>query len=574
MKTERKPLLGVAVLASVLALTSAACVDSEAARGSSGQDDSTIAGDQVGSDTVGSLGHQTADHAKITCWAADPANGSQGITFADITEDAGLVEPLLGMFGHAAAWGDIDGDGTPDLAAGTFADRPTERYHHRGATAAAPDRLLIAQDGGFVHDEHFPSRFGRTSGAVFADLDNDSDLDLVLSRNVKEDQPDMAATEVYENEEGQLSQVDGGIDPQLGGRSVAVLDYDGDDRLDLFIVEDKHRGGSSRLYRNLGGLRFEDATAEAQLPFDLQGLGVATSDVDADGDVDIFVAGDNVLLLDAGDTFGGAPSAVFDWPPIGTEDDPAGAAFGDVDRDGRPDLVIGQHFNSTLDFDTPAPVRLFLNRTEPGGTAVFEEVTRAAGLVPLPTKAPHVEILDFDNDGWPDILTSASAAGGSRPAVFRGLGIESGVPRFATPAGLGDPQYWVTGPAADLDRDGRLDVFLVEFEPSLPSVLLRNESASGNWLAVSVDPGLGGGVGARVRAYEAGGLGDASRLLGSSDITASRGYGAGVETMAHLGLGEVDEVDIEVSLSDGAALTAAGVGANRHVRLPDGCASP
>jgi hypothetical protein len=508
----------------------------------------------------------------ITCWAAEPAAGSETITFTDVTEDAGLVDPLLGLFGHAAAWGDIDGDGVPDLAVGTFADRPAERYLHRGATEAAPDRVLLGGDDGFVLDEHFPDRFGRTSGAVFADLDNDSDLDLVLSRNVKEDQPDMAATEVYRNDEGRLEQVDGGIDPKLGGRSVAVLDYDDDDRLDLFIVEDEYRGGSSRLYRNLGGLEFEDATAAAELPLDLQGLGAATSDVDGDGDVDLFVAGDNVLLLDAGDSFTAAPSAVFDWPPVGTEDDPAGAAFGDVDRDGRPDLVIGQHFNSTLDFDTPAPVRLFLNRTEADGPVAFEEVTRDAGLTPLPTKAPHVEILDFDNDGWPDILTTASAVEGGRPAVFRGLGVDGGVPRFATPPGLGDPQYWVTGPAADVDRDGRLDVFLVEFEPSLPSVLLRNETASGNWLAVSVDPGLGG-VGARVRVYEPGGLGDVTRLLGSSDITVSRGYGAGVESMAHLGLGEVATVDVEVALPDGTTLTASGIEANRHVRLPDGCAS-
>jgi hypothetical protein len=154
---------------------------------------------------------------------------------------------------------------------------------------------------------------------------------------------------------------------------VGVLDYDGDGLLDLFIVEDQYRGGSSRLYRNRGGLRFEDTTAAAGLPASLAGLGVATADVDADGDVDMFVAGDNLLFLDDGDSFVEAPSSVFTWPPVGNEDDTAGAAFGDVDRDGRPDLVVGQHFNSTVDLGTPAPVRLFLNRTEPGGRVEFEE---------------------------------------------------------------------------------------------------------------------------------------------------------------------------------------------------------
>lgn len=509
--------------------------------------------------------------SQITCWVAPPASGTATISFDDTTDPAGLMQPLTGMFGHAAAWGDVDADLFPDLFVGTFADRPPERYLHRGATEAAPDRLFLHGGDPFQVDDRFPDGYGRTSGSVLVDLDGDEDLDLVLSRNVKEAQVDMAPTEIYENNDGSFSAVASGIDPGLGGRSVGVLDYDGDGLLDLFIVEDKYRGGSSRLYRNRGGLRFDDTTAAAGLPASLAGLGVATADVDADGDVDMFVAGDNLLFLDDGDSFVEAPSSVFTWPPVGNEDDTAGAAFGDVDRDGRPDLVVGQHFNSTVDLGTPAPVRLFLNRTEPGGRVEFEEAGERSGLIPLPTKAPHVEIVDLDNDGWPDLLTTASAEAGTRPAVFRGLGLEDGIPRFAPPEGLGDPQYWVTGPAADVDHDGRLDVFLLEFEPSLPSYLLHNETASGNWISVSIDPALGGGVGARVYVYEAGGSDEHDRLLGSGDITVSRGYTAGVEAIAHLGLGDVEAVDVVVELPGGSRLTAAAVPGNRHIRLPEGC---
>ena len=120
------------------------------------------------------------------------------------------------------------------------------------------------------------------------------------------------------------------------------------------------------------------------------------------------------------------------------------------------------------------------------GDPTFEDVTEEAGLVGLPTKAPHVEIADVDNDGWPDIVTTASADDGTRPAVFRHEGLIDGVPRFAAPAGLGAPQYWVAGPMTDVDRDGRLDILLVEWNPALPSLLLRNTSESGNWLEVSV----------------------------------------------------------------------------------------
>jgi len=504
--------------------------------------------------------------AAVTCWQADPSDGSGPISFSDITASAGLIEPLVGMFAHAAAWGDINGDLIPDLVVGTFADRPTDRYQERGATEPAPDRLLVGSGDGFVVHEGFPQTFGRSSGAVFVDLDNDGDLDLVLARNVKDGQ-DLAATTVYENVDGSFAAVDSGIAAEMGGRSIGVLDYDGDGALDLFIAEDRYRGGHSRLYRNTGGLRFTDVTAEAGFPDNLAGLGVATADVDGDDDVDIFIAGDNRLFLDIGGRFEEARGP-FDWPPVGDEDDPAGAAFGDVDRDGRMDLVIGQHFNSTVDFGVPAPVRLFLNHTEPGGEVVFDEITEAAGLVPLPTKAPHVEIVDMDNDGWPDIVTSASSADGTRPAVFGGLGIQDGLPRFDSPEGLGDAQYWVAAPAADVDLDGRLDLLLVEFEPSLPSYLMRNESASGNWLEVSVGKEVGGGIGAHIFVYSSSAP---NRLLGSAGITASRGYSAGVPAIAHIGLGEIDTVDVVVRLPDGQELSVSGVLANRHIRLPGGC---
>lgn len=506
--------------------------------------------------------------ATATCWSAPPAAGSAGIAFADITAAAGMIEPLAGMFGHAAAWGDVNDDGLVDLVVGTFADRPQEQYRQRGADGPAPDRLMINTGGAFVVDDTFPESYGRTSGAAFADLDGDRDLDLILTRNVRPDQ-DLDASVVYENRAGSFVAADSGIAAALGGRSVGVLDYDGDGALDLFIAEDRYRGGSSRLYRNDGSLRFSDVTADAGLPAALAGLGVATADVDGDGDVDLFVAGDNRLFLDAGDRFEEALSGTFSWPPVGDEDDPAGAAFGDVDRDGRMDLVIGQHFNSTVDFDVPAPVRLFVNRTEPGGEVAFVEVTEAAGLVPLPTKAPHVEIVDLDNDGWPDIVTSASADGGKSPAVFRGLGSVDGVPKFEPPEGLGAAQYWVAAPAADIDGDGRLDLLLVEFDPGLPSRLVRNDSASGNWFEVSVGGEAGGGIGAQVLVYAA--AASPPELLGSAGITASRGYSAGVLANAHIGLGDVEMVDVVVRLPGGTELSLRSVPANRSVRLPAGC---
>jgi hypothetical protein len=507
-----------------------------------------------------------------TCWASPAADGDPGIALVDATSDWGLVEPLTGMSGHAAAWGDVDGDLLPDLAFGTFASRPTEHYEERGAAGPSPDRFLLATGSGYAVAEGFPERFGRTSGAALADLDGDGDLDLVLSRNVADRDPGLASTEVFANDAGAFTVVESGIDPTFPGRSLGVIDVDGDRLLDLVIAEDRYTDGSSRLYRNMGGLRFEDATRAWGMPSDVAGLGVATGDLNRDGLTDFFVAGSNRLFVGTGTGVAEVTGNDLVWPPAGPEDDAAGAAIADVNRDGWPDLVVGQHYNSTLSQGTPAPVRLYLNRTgDAGDDPVLDDVTEEAGLIGLPTKAPHVEVVDFDNDGWPDILTTASAGSGTLPAVFQATGVRGGVPRFEPPTGLGSPQYWVSGPTADVDRDGRLDMLLVEFEPALPSLLMLNRSASGHWIDVSVSTALGGGVGTVVTAYAAGGAGDAARLLGMREIVATVGYTAGVEQVAHIGLGDVAEVDLVVTPPGADPITVTGVRADRHLRLPNGC---
>jgi hypothetical protein len=509
------------------------------------------------------------DVQRLTCWAS-PASGTGGeIRFEDVTSDYGLIEPLAGMHGHAAAWGDVDGDGSPDLFVGTFADRPEQEYRHRGAGGPSPDRLLRL---GAESTAGFPEVYGRTSGAVFADLDNDGDLDLVVARNPRDGERQDAPTTVYENN-GEFTAVESGVDPALGGRSVGVLDYDADGLLDLFLVEDVYEGGSSRLYRNVGDLRFEDVTSAAGLPVDVHGLGLATGDVNRDGWTDLFVGGSNRLFAGGEAGFEEAPGAVFAWESYGDEDLVAGAAFGDVNRDGWPDLVVGHHYNSTVDFGEQVPVRLYLNQTgSPGDPPEFADITAEAGLVGLPTKAPDVAIVDLDNDGWPDLVTTASADDGRGPAVFRHTGeLTGGVPRFEVPAGLGDAQYWISGPVADVDRDGQMDLLLVEWEPALPSLLLRNAGDGGHWISVSVGAELGGGTGTVVAAYQAGGLGDESQLIASSEIVASAGYTSGNELIAHLGLGDVTEVDLEVSPPGREQVVLRDVPVDRHLRLPTGC---
>jgi hypothetical protein len=501
-------------------------------------------------------GEVTGGEDHLTCWEAGPAGVARG--FVDQTEASGLIEPLIGMYAHAAAWGDVDGDLRPDLTVGTFADRAAGDYQVRGASGPSPDRLLL---GGPDFDQvDFSSELGRTSGAVFADLDDDGDADLVLARNAGLRNQSQVPTRIFENRAGNLVPVAELPTDRYQGRSVGVLDVDRDRLLDLVVVEDPFGQTGSRLYHNQGGFRFADITAEAGLD-PVFGLGVVTIDLSGDGIDDLFIAGDNRLFL--GDGEGGfrpTDSAVFAWTRPGEEDLVGGAAAGDVDLDGRPDLVIGHHFNSTIERGLEVPVRLYLNRgSTRDGSPIFEDVTEPAGLVGLPTKAPHVEIVDLDNDGLPDILTSASDAGG--PAVFWSTGVDAGVPRFESPTGLGDPQYWVAAPTADVNSDGVLDLFLVEFEVSLPSRLLTGSGSEGHWLEVALGGG-GQGIGTRVEAR----VGD--ELIAWSEITPTAGYSSGRLPVAHLGLGPVDRVQLTIRPPQGEAVILDDLAVDRRIRWP------
>lgn len=538
------------------------------------QDDGTPApsapgpGGDTGSST--STSGSRGGEGYAVCWSANPASGAEEISFTDGTAASGLTDALTGMRGHAAAWGDVDGDGMVDLFVGTFATARTEIYQERGATGPAPDRLLIGSSGTFELVDDFPEQYGRTSGAAMIDLDGDGDLDLTASRNVT-DREGGVSTAVFENTSSGFVERDSGIDPGIGGRSVGVLDFDGDGLLDLVILEDHYRGGSSRIYRNLGGFQFEDATGASGFPEGVHGLGLATGDLNNDGYVDVFVAGSNRLFAGTGEGFVEVGGAVGEWETFGPEDDVSGAAIADVNRDGWLDLVVGHHFNSTVSRGSSVPVRLYLNETsESGGQITLRDVTESADLVGLPTKAPHVELADIDNDGWPDIVTSASAVAGSAPAVFRHLGLDNGVPRFAAPEGLGSIQYWVTSPTADIDRDGRLDLLAVEWEPSLPSIMFMNQTASGHWLRVSADSAVGG-IGTRVEVFEPGMAGEEAGLLGSREITATVGYTAGIELAVHFGLGEMTVVDIVVSSPGRETVTLEGVAADQQIHVGGDC---
>ena len=496
---------------------------------------------------------------------------AQGIQFQDVTAAAGLKRPLMGIMGHGGAFGDVDGDGRIDLYVGGFADRPDDEY--APADGPMPNVLLRnLGDGRFEKWNQPPVQFyARTSGAVFADLDDDGDLELYSANNCKgktnrdagpQREAQLAHSKLFRNDGGKLidiSQASGACPDSLGtARNVGVLDYNGDGLLDLFVVEDRFtKNPRSVLFKNLGGLKFRDANAEAGLPDDIFGLGLAVAEINGDSRPDFFVGHSNRMFLSAkvnkyveSDEL----NATFAWEPLDGEDWPCGAAFGDLNRDGRLDLVLAIHGQRARN-------RIFLNETRDGGPPKFRDVTREAGLpAEVGNKSPHVEIQDFDNDGWPDIYLSTAWLdndGSITPLIYRNAGARDGVPKFKPnrPFKQGDNLvYFPAGPSGDYNNDGRVDLFLINWFRGNHCRLLHNESGKdNNWVTVKVrgEAFNRQGIGSQVKIYSAGGVGKEQALLGYQELTTGYGYASGQPAVCHFGLGSAEKFDLEIRFPNG-----------------------
>ncbi len=514
------------------------------------------------------------------------------IKFKDVTKSAKLIEPLKGMKGHGAAWGDVTGNGYPDLFFGTFSDRPDSDYATRGHPAKAePDKLFLNKgDGTFEEVMNSPiNQYGRNSGAVFADFDNDGDLDLVVSHNSYNNKVGTrtgnhkAGNFLFENDgTGSFTDVTekSGLNFSwpFTGRNTFVFDYDGDGLLDLFMQEDwvldSISGGNSRLMKNTGNLVFRDVTAEAGFPNGfrngLYGLGGFVGDINGDLWPDVFFSHSCRMFINQKDgtfhekEYNMVPPK-YRLPGAGASGYwTCGADLGDLDNDGDMDMVMSQHF--PLGDTVSRKLFLFLNEgNDPEGNPILRDISEEASIIPPSYRDPHIQLQDMDNDGMVDIVVSNCSA-----MVYRNNGVKGGIPHFDQPVGSGfegAQNYWASGPLGDYDRDGRLDFIGPEWVPSTPSPLLRNVTPGAKkYLAVKLE--LTGanrnGIDARVELYAPGKLGMDEGLIATRIITISNGYSSGYEAIAYFGLPDHKKVDIRVSMPcGGLKLTATSVKRNQ-----------
>lgn len=513
--------------------------------------------------------------------SASIAAADSPIRFEDATAAAGMKDALAGIMGHGGAFGDYDGDGHVDLFVGGFCDRPNGEY--APSKGPVPTHLFRNLGGGkFESVGGATEFFARTSGAVFADLDGDGKLELYSANNARAVRgPQETIQAKAKGVHSRLLKLDGGNwldistssgtcpEALLSARNVVPLDYNADKQLDLLVVEDIFiKTPQTRLFRNDGDLKFTDVTKEAGLPDGLYGLGCAIGDINGDKRPDIFLGHSNRWLLstkEGGFTENEALNKTFAWQAAHREDWPCGAALGDLNRDSRLDMVLAIH-------GVPARNKVYLNEGIKDGVPQFRDVTERTGMpAEVPVKCPHVEIQDFDNDGWPDVYISAAwqdGDGSVTPLILHHTGVKDGVPRFELPRPIGEKMvYYPAGPSADYDNDGRIDLFLINWFQGDSCHLLKNVTKTGNWTQVAVS-GRGTtpmGLGTRVSVYEAGKAGDPNSLLGCQEIQTGYGYASGQPAIAHLGVGERTKIDLVLEMPHAGKVVLANQLVNRRI---------
>ncbi len=402
--------------------------------------------------------------------ACREAAGYSGPVFEDVTAsmlgDSGLPRRTR------VAWGDYDRDGWPDLLLGRRLFRNREGRGFREITLAAGLRLP------------------RASGAVWGDMDGDGWRDLVTCGDVS--RVVLNAGGVFETRPALWQPADPG-GPTEG---VALLDWNGDGRLDVYLAryERPHAMGLGTpdlfLLGGHNGLRPAGDSLGMDPPdgIPLCGRGVSPCDYDRDGRTDILVSNyrldRNLLWKNLGPAEEMAMEAGIERNPVrNSHGHTIGSAWADWDNDGDWDLFCANLAHPRyIRFSQ----RSVLLRNDGG---VFTDATDGSGLRYEETHSVPVWG-DFDCDGLQDLFIT-SVYEGRRSFLYRNLG--GGRFRDVTfLAGCRITDGWGAA-AADFDRDGRLDLAVGAGDG--PHILRNVGPASDRWLLVHVRPGRRPAVG-------------------------------------------------------------------------------
>ena len=324
---------------------------------------------------------------------------------------------------HGLAVGDVDGDGLEDLYVCDGGSLPNQLYLQQPDGTAKE----VALDWGVAWLEDSRS-------ALFVDLDNDGDQDLVVAT--------IAMIAFAENLNNQAFKLRGGFPGAPYPFSLSAADFDLDGDLDIYtciygagnqpkkrgfeassptLFNDAENGGRNVLLSNLGGFQFADVTREVGLDQNNTRWSFSASweDYDRDGDPDLYVANDfgrNCLYQNNNGQFSNIARRA------GVEDMAAGmsVSWGDSNRDGAPDLLIGNMFSSAGQrVSYQRNYEAGKKRMARGNTLFiaskdgFQDASIASGIT-NGGWAWSSGFADLNNDGWQDLVITNGYLSNSR----------------------------------------------------------------------------------------------------------------------------------------------------------------
>jgi len=298
--------------------------------------------------------------------------------------------------------------------------------------------------------------------------------------------------------------------PETLGSGCAFLDYDADGWQDILLIngmdwpQHKRQRTTLRLYRNNRDGTFTDVTRRAGLDVEMYGMGIAVGDYNNDGFPDILVTcvGQNRLFRNSGKgtfTEVTAKSGLDNRLGFSTS-----ALWFDYDRDGLLDLFVCNYVKWSAEHDvfcsldgkhksycTPEAYRgetcwLFHNR----GDGTFEDVTAKSGIFDTSSKSLGVAMLDYDRDGWPDLLVANDTQPNKlyrnqRNGTFKDVAVEAGIAFSAE----GKARAGMGVDAADFDHSGFPGVAITNFDNEM--IGLYRPAAHGTYNDVAVQAGVG-----------------------------------------------------------------------------------
>ncbi len=465
--------------------------------------------------------------------------------FSDLSWEMGVAALDKYWSAQGLAVADISGDGLDDIymtRASEAAVDPRDFFFVNGSTIPLADRSETYQ----IND------LGISRGAVFADIDNDGDFDLL---NGQED----GQNHLYENNGNQTFSdmtAQSGIEALAGQKTTSVIAFDceNDGDVDLFCVNSQARNeqylnnGSGRFTRVDYG--FNDADESG-----IYSMSGSAADFDMDGDIDIYVAkrsGPNRLFVNDGSgrfTDRAAQLGV-DLAAV----DCNGVVWADLDNDADLDLLV------TTNSENKIPdIKLQLFRNNGNGT--FSSMTNQ---VNIDYHGYSACVADFDNDSDLDIITTHEGTVGEfwrndgdwsfNVVDDTGAEIFNGDVRAAT--------------VFDVDNDGDQDLLANRNDAS--NMFLRNNLDNNyHYLKVRAFGPNGnlGGFGTKIWLYESGKLGNPQALIGYREIMSATGHQSQYSPTQHFGLGLENRCELLAQFTDGTWLALRNINADQMLTI-------